>query len=112
LAAAQGQLQLNVYRPVIIHNVLESIELLPDAMASFAKHCVSGLALNETQIKSNMARNLSAITVLAPLLGYDVAVKIVHEALQRNVSLGQAAEFLGLYSCADFEALLQELLQG
>lgn len=111
LAAAQGQLQLNVYRPVIIHNVLESIELSADAMRSFAKHCVSGLALNEAQIKTNMTRNLSAITVLAPLLGYDVAAKIVHQALQMNLSLGQAAEHLGLYSCAEFEALLQDKLQ-
>ena len=112
LAASQGQLQLNVYRPAIIHNVLESIELLSEAMVSFAQHCVSGLTLNETQIKTNMARNLSAITVLAPQLGYDVAAKIVHHAVQMNVSLGQAAEHLGLYSCAEFEALLQEQLHG
>jgi len=111
LAAAQGQLQLNVYRPVIIHNVLESIGLLSDAMVSFAELCVNGLALNEAQIKRNMARNLSAITVLAPQLGYDVAAKIVHKAVQMNLSLGQAAERLGLYSCAEFEALLQDKLQ-
>ena len=110
LAASQGQLQLNVYRPVIIHNVLESIELLSDAMGSFAEHCVSGLALNEKQIKTNMARNLSVITVLAPQLGYDVAAEIVHEAVQMNLSLGQAAECLGLYSCEEFEVLLQAQL--
>ncbi len=58
LAASQGQLQLNVYRPVIIHNLLESIELLSDAIVSFTEHCVSGLTLNQAQIQNNMARNL------------------------------------------------------
>ena len=111
LAASQGQLQLNVYRPVIIHNVLESIELLSDAMASFSEHCVSGLTLNERQIKTNMTRNLSVITVLAPQLGYDVAANIVHQAVQMNLSLGQAAERLGFYSCEEFESLLQAQLE-
>jgi fumarate hydratase class II len=111
IAASQGQLQLNVYRPVIIHNVLESIELLSDAMTSFGEHCVNGLALNETQIKNNMARNLSAITVLAPQLGYDIAAKIVHQAVHMNLSLGEAAEHLGLYSRAEFDVLLQEQLE-
>ncbi|MCW8996472.1 MAG: class II fumarate hydratase, partial [Psychromonas sp.] len=111
LAASQGQLQLNVYRPLIIHNVLESIDLLADAMISFAKHCVSGLALNKAQIKKNMGRNLSAITVLAPQLGYDVAARIVHEAVQHDLSLGQAAEQLGLYSCSELEALLHQQLE-
>ncbi len=109
-AASQGQLQLNVYRPLIIHNILESIELLSDAMASFAEHCVSGLALNETQIKSNMGRNLSVITLLAPQIGYDVAAKIVKQALRMDSSLAEAAEHLGLYSSTEFEVLLQEQL--
>ncbi len=110
LAASQGQLQLNVYRPLIIHNVLESIELLSDAMASFADNCVSGLTLNEAQIESNMARNLSIITLLAPQIGYDVAAKIVKQAVQMDSSLAEAAEHLGFYSSAEFEGLLQEQL--
>ena len=70
MAATNGQLQLNTYRPVIIHNIMESIELLSDAMTSFANHCVRNLALNEEQITTNMQKNLSAITLLAPTLGY------------------------------------------
>lgn len=106
LAASNGQLQLNTYRPVIIHNLMESIELLTDAMHSFADNCIAGLTLNHAQIKTNMQQNLSIITVLAPTLGYDVATQIVHEANNNNTSLAQAAQTLGLYSCEEFDALL------
>ncbi|MCP5160920.1 MAG: class II fumarate hydratase [Hahellaceae bacterium] len=110
LAAAQGQLQLNVYRPVIIHNLMESIELLTDSMTSFADFCVRGLALNEIQIRANMARNLSVITLLAPSLGYDVAARIVHHAHALNLSLGQAAQQLALYDETAFDELLRKAL--
>lgn len=112
LAASNGQLQLNTYRPVIIHNVMECIELLTDAMTSFADNCVYGLELNKEQIKTNMSQNLSVITLLAPTLGYDVTAKIVHEANIQKVSLAQAAETLGLYTSAEFEALLNEKLSS
>jgi len=108
LAASHGQLQLNTYRPVIIHNVMESIDLLSDAMASFAAYCVTDLAINVKQIESNMMRNLSAITVLAPTLGYDITAKIVQKAKQKNISLAEASESLGLLSQTEFEALLYE----
>lgn len=111
MAASQGQLQLNTYRPVIIHNVMESIELLSDAMASFAEHCVRGLTLNEDQITVNMSTNLSSITVLVPKLGYEMAAQIVHEAHRGNVSLGEAAETLGFYSRAEFEQLMHDQLR-
>jgi fumarate hydratase class II len=111
MAVSQGQLQLNVYRPLIIHNVLESIELLSDAMLSFAKNCISGLTLNKAQIEKHMANNFSAITVLAPQIGYDAAARIVHEALRHNLSLGLGAEKLGLYSAVEFDAMLREQLE-
>ncbi|GHE81830.1 class II fumarate hydratase [Thalassotalea profundi] len=112
LAASNGQLQLNTYRPVIIHNVMESIELLTDAMTSFADHCVSGLELNKTQINTNMQQNLSVVTLLAPTLGYDVATQIVHVANDNNLSLAQAAEKLNLYSITEFEVLLSQSLHN
>jgi fumarate hydratase class II len=108
LAASNGQLQLNTYRPVIIHNVMESITLISDAMASFANNCVEGLALNDEKIKTNMTQNLSVITLLAPTIGYDVASQIVKEANNNNLSLAQAAEELGLFSGEQFEILLKE----
>lgn len=83
LAASNGQLQLNTYRPVIIHNILESIELLADAMTSFSENTIKGLELNHTQIDINMRNNLSVITfitLLAPKISYDVASTIVQRA--------------------------------
>ncbi|MDO6563076.1 class II fumarate hydratase [Amphritea sp. 1_MG-2023] len=110
MAASQGQLQLNTYRPVIIHNLMESMQLLTDAMQSFAHHCVAGLTLNTPQIEQHMADNLSVITLLAPQLGYDVASAIVHQAHQDNCSLAVAAETLGYYPQAEFTALMQAVL--
>lgn len=112
LAASNGQLQLNTYRPVIIHNILESIELLSDAMSSFTENCIRGLKLNHAQIDSNMRNNLSVITLLAPTLGYDVAAQIAYTADQQNVSLVVAAESLGLYEQEKFESLLQKQLNA
>ncbi len=112
LSASQGQLQLNTYRPVIIHNVMESIDLLSDAMSSFAEHCILGLKLNQGQIDKNMQNNLSLITLLAPQLGYDVSASIVNEAHNKQVSLAEAAELLGLYSQQEFSTLLKKHLQA
>lgn len=111
MAASQGQLQLNTYRPVIIHNLMESLQLLTDAMVSFADNCIAGLALNREQIEQHMADNLSVITLLAPQLGYDVASAIVHQAHQDSCSLAVAAETLGYYPQADFTALMQSVLK-
>ncbi|MFT5756480.1 MAG: fumarate hydratase class II [Alteromonadaceae bacterium] len=108
LAAANGQLQLNAYRPVIIHNVMESIELLTDVMTSFAKNCVKGLSLNHAQVDANMKKNLSVITLLAPKLGYEKSAQIVNIANSKNISLAEAAEALDLFTVTEFEALLQQ----
>jgi fumarate hydratase class II len=110
LAASSGQLQLNTYRPVIIHNIIESIELLSDTMSSFAKNCVNGLKLNKSQIQRNMKQNLSVITLLAPTIGYEVSAQIVHTAHHKDISLAKAAELLGLYTSLEFELLLNEKL--
>ncbi|WP_426370316.1 class II fumarate hydratase [Pseudocolwellia sp. HL-MZ7] len=112
LAASHGQLQLNTYRPVIIHNVMESIQLLSDAMLSFADNCVDGLELNTSKIDSNMTQNLSVITLLAPKLGYDVSSKIVHQAHKNNMSLAEAAESLDLYTSDEFDVLLKQELSS
>ncbi|WP_289363438.1 class II fumarate hydratase [Alteromonas arenosi] len=107
LAASAGQLQLNTSRPVIIHNIMESIELLSDAIQSFAENCLYGLTLNKAQIEQNMTNNLSIITLLTPELGYDMAASIVKEAQKKHLSLAQSAESLGLFSRTDFEDLLK-----
>ncbi|TDF38661.1 class II fumarate hydratase [Alteromonadaceae bacterium M269] len=112
LAAANGQLQLNTNRPVIIYNLLESIELLSDAMHSFTENCVCDLTINRTQIETNMRSNLSAITLLTNYLGYDVSAAIARKAELENMSLAEASEALGFYSQAEFNNLLNEQLKG
>lgn len=109
LAAANGQLQLNTNRPVIIHNLMESIDLLSDAMLSFAENCVRDMTLNHSQIAKNMHNNLSVVTLLTDTLGYDVAAKIVQKANEEHLALAEAAEALGLYSEAAFNALINEV---
>ena len=108
LATANSQLQLNTHRPVIIHNLLESIDLLSDAMESFAKNCVRGMTLNHSQIAKNMRNNLSIVTLLTDTLGYDVATLIVQNANNENMTLAEAANALGLYSEAEFNAMINE----
>ncbi|WP_084644017.1 class II fumarate hydratase [Ferrimonas futtsuensis] len=106
LAVSSGQLQLNTYRPVILYNLLESIDLLSDAMNAFSDHCIAELTLNQAQIDINMRNNLSLITLLTPELGYDVATEIARTAQQKNLPLSAAAEVLGLYTQEQFELLL------
>ncbi|MFT5787916.1 MAG: fumarate hydratase class II [Shewanella sp.] len=110
LASSNGQLQLNTYRPVIIHNVLESIGLLSDAMTSFANNCVSGLQLNQAQIDKNMSNNLSVITLLMPIFGYDKATQIVQTAAHSNITLAEAAEQHHFIEQKQFQMLLQKQL--
>ena len=110
LSGSNGQLQLNTYRPVIIHNLLESIGLLSDSMVSFSKYCVRDLQINRNQINQNMLSNLSVITLLVPLIGYDKAAHIVQTAVEQCLSLPQSAESLGYFDQKNFEQLLHEQL--
>ncbi|MDD7984424.1 class II fumarate hydratase [Lentisphaera marina] len=112
LGASQGQLQLNTYRPLIIHNLLESIALLTDAMDSFATHCVRGLSLNESQIAKNVKMNLSAITLLAPKIGYDQAAEIVKAALAADITLAEAAVKLNVCSPYEWQQLIADAMKG
>jgi fumarate hydratase class II len=112
LAASHGALQLNVYRPVMIHNILESIELMTDTINSFSLHCVDGLALNMNKIESHMDNNLSIITVLTSHFGYDVSAKIYNSANKLNISLAQSAEDLGICSQKEFNAALLKSLKN
>jgi fumarate hydratase class II len=72
-AASQGQFELNVYRPFMVLNTLDSLRLLTDAMRSFARHCVVGLRANEPHIEDMLQRSLMLVTALAPHIGYDHA---------------------------------------
>ena len=96
MAASQGNFELNVFKPVIAHNLLQSIRLLADVMKSFEIHCVSGITPNVDRINELMERSLMLVTALSPLVGYDNAAKIAKYAHKENLSLREAALKLGL----------------
>ncbi|MBI3505603.1 MAG: class II fumarate hydratase [Proteobacteria bacterium] len=102
-AGASGHLQLNVFKPVIVYNLLQSIRLLGDAATSFADNCASGIAPHAAQIDRNLERSLMLVTALNPHVGYDVAARIAKHAHAHDTTLKQAAIDLGLVSAADFD---------
>ena len=102
-AASQGNFQLNVYMPVLIYNMLQSIRLLSDAMESFEKNCVSGILPNEEKIKSNLESSLMLVTALNPHIGYEKAAEIAKLAYKQNLTLKQAAVALGMLTEEEFD---------
>ena len=90
-AASQGRLQLNVYKPVIAHALLESLDLLSDGMESFARHAVAGLELDRERVADLLDRNLMLVTALAPRIGYDRAAAIAKRARAEGLPLREAA---------------------
>jgi len=102
IAGSQGHFQLNVFKPVIIHNILESISLLTDASKSFCDNCLEGMTVNEMRLKDNLDKSLMLVTALNPIIGYDNAAKIAKKALEDDTTLADAAEQLGLLSREEF----------
>jgi fumarate hydratase class II len=100
---ASGHFELNVYKPLIIHNFLHSARLLADGMASFEEHCVRGIAPNLQRIGEQLERSLMLVTALAPHIGYDRAAEIAKKAHKEGTTLREAATALGYVSTADFD---------
>jgi fumarate hydratase class II len=107
IAGASGHLQLNVFKPMILHDALESVELLADACDSFREHCVVGIEPNREAIARHVASSLMLVTALSPLVGYVDAAKIAKTAYERNVTLKEAALSLGLVTEAQFDELVR-----
>jgi fumarate hydratase class II len=104
IAGAQGHLELNVFKPVIARNVLESIRLLADAAQSFTAHCVVGIQPNRDVIAEHVERSLMLVTALAPHIGYDKAAEIAKLAHKNDLTLREAALRLGYVTGAQFDA--------
>src|SRR6201986_493761 len=94
-AGSQGNFQLNVFKPVLIHNFLNSVRLLTDACRSFREHCVEGMQLDTDRIESNVNNSLMLVTALSPKIGYDKSAQIAHKAHHERMSLREAALKLG-----------------
>jgi fumarate hydratase class II len=103
IAGSLGTLELNTYKPVILHCILQSIRLLSDACSSFALNCVEGIEPDYEQIARHLGRSLMLVTALTPHIGYDKAAKIAQDALARGLSLRDAAIASGHLSGEDFD---------
>jgi fumarate hydratase class II len=106
-AGSQGHFELNVFKPVIAYNTLQSIRLLADASRAFTDKCVAGIVANEARIKSLMQQSLMLVTALAPVIGYDNATKIAKTAHKNGTTLKEEAVKLGLVSAADYDRIVR-----
>ena len=102
-AGSQGHLELNVFKPVIIHNVLESIRLLAEGCQSFTEHCVSGMEPDRKNIDAHLRNSLMLVTALNPVIGYDKAASIAKKAWKEDLTLKEAAVALGFLTEAEFD---------
>jgi len=103
IAGSQGQFELNVMKPVIIYDLLQSISLLADAARSFADNCVAGIEVNRARIDELLRRSLMLVTALNPHIGYDKAAQVAKKAHAEGSSLKEAAMALGYVSAEDFD---------
>ncbi|HHQ0097192.1 TPA: lyase family protein, partial [Listeria monocytogenes] len=109
VAASQGNFELNVYKPVIIFNFLESIKLLADSMRSFRVHCLEGLTANEKVIETKVNDSLMLVTALNPHIGYEKAAKIAKLAFDENTTLKEAAIKTGFVTEKEFDLWINPL---
>ncbi len=107
VAGSQGHFELNVYKPVMAHCMLQSIQLMADAARSFTEHCVVGIRADEKRIDELMRRSLMLVTALAPKIGYDNAAKVAKTAHANGTTLKEEAVRLGLVSAAEFDRLVK-----
>lgn len=107
IAGAQGHFELNVFKPVMGYNLLQSIRLIGDAAVSFTDNCVIGIEPNHDQIKALMARSLMLVTALAPTIGYDKATEIAKTAHKNGTTLKEEALNLGYVSEEEFNQIVR-----
>ncbi|MHC9538435.1 MAG: class II fumarate hydratase [Vulcanimicrobiota bacterium] len=106
MGGAGGYLEMNVYKPLIIHNILKSIRILTDSMNNFRRFLIDGTEPNRKQIASHVERSLMLVTALSPVIGYEKASQIAHYALDNDLTLKQAALELGFVSDDEFDRIV------
>ncbi|MEE8437480.1 MAG: class II fumarate hydratase [Candidatus Neomarinimicrobiota bacterium] len=107
LSGASGNFELNVFRPVIAYNILQSIQLLSDVCDSFLVHALDGLKANEERIHDNLYNSLMLVTALNPHIGYDKAAKVAKQAFEQGKSLRETISDLGYMSSSEFDELVK-----
>src|SRR5690606_16502965 len=108
-AGTQGNFQLNVYKPVMVHNVLESITLLADACLAFNDHCAVGIEPNSQRIADNLEKNLMLVTALNRHIGYDKAAAIAKKAQKECITLRESALALGHVSAEQYDSWIKPI---
>ena len=106
MAGSHGHFELNVFKPLIIHNILQSIHIMSDSVKSFSKFCVSGLKADKKRIKNLLDNSLMLITALSPVLGYDNSAKIAKRALKNNTTLREEVIKTGLISEKQYDKIV------
>jgi fumarate hydratase class II len=103
VGGASGNFELNVFKPVIIYNLLQSIRLLADACRAFTDHCAVGIEPNREQIERHLTQSLMLVTALNPHIGYDNAAKVAKKAFAEILTLKEAVVALGLLTEEEFD---------
>ena len=103
VGGSSGNFELNVFKPVMIYNLLQSIQLLGDSCRSFNEHCISGIKPNKSQIDAHLKNSLMLVTALNPHIGYDNAAKVAKKAYEENTTLKEAAVSLKLLTAEEFD---------
>jgi len=109
MAGSHGHFELNVFKPLIIHNILQSINIMSDASKSFAKYCVKGLKANKTKIKEHLNNSVMLVTALAPKIGYDNAAIIAKKAHKNNTTLKEESIKSGLINEKEYDQTVNPL---
>lgn len=106
IAGSQGNFELNVYKPLMIYNLLQSVLLMKDSALMFEKYCVSGLKANKARIEKYVQNSLMLVTALNPIIGYDKSAKIAHTALVEGISLKESCLKLGFLTADEFDRIV------
>ncbi len=109
VAGTHGHFELNVFKPLIAHNILQSIDLLADSVKNFSHYCVKGIKANKLKIKEHLDNSLMLVTALAPIIGYDNAAKIAKTALKNNTKLKYEAIKTGLINENDYDKIIRPI---
>ena len=106
VAGSHGHFELNVFKPLIAYNILQSIDILADSTKNFSIYCVKGIKANKKKIKEHLDNSLMLVTALAPKIGYDNAAKIAKRALKNGTKLKEEAIKTGLINDKEYNFLI------
>ena len=109
IAGSHGHFELNVFKPLMAYNVLQSIDIMADSVKNFSLYCVKGIKADKKKIKEHLDNSLMLVTALVPKIGYDNAAKIAKKALKNNTKLKDEALKSGLINKEDYEKIINPL---